>query len=202
MSAPLPERVIIAHLGNGSSITAVRDGQSVDTSMGLTPTGGMLMGTRTGDLDPGVLVYLLREKKFDVERLDTLLQRESGLRGISGLTSDMRQLRAAAATNVDAALAIEMYCVSAAKQIAAMIASLDGVDALIFTGGIGENDTLTRAAICKRLQWIGVHLDKGANAISNRTISSAISRCAVYVLRSEETQQIARRALDVSERPS
>lgn len=199
MSQPIPERVIIAHLGNGSSITAVHDGQSIDTSMGFTPTGGVIMGTRTGDLDPGVLVYLLREKKFDVERLDTLLQRESGLRGISGLTSDMRQLRAAAATNANAALAIEMFCVSVAKQIAAMIATLDGVDALIFTGGIGENDTQTRAAICERLQWIGVHLDPAANAISSRTISSATSRCAVHVLRSEETQQIALRTLLVAQ---
>ena len=200
MSVPIPERVIIAHLGNGSSITAVRNGQSVDTSMGFTPTGGVIMGTRTGDLDPGVLVYLLREKKFDVEQLDTLLQRESGLRGISGLTSDMRQLRAAAATDAEAALAIEMYCVSAAKQIAAMIASLDGVDAIVFTGGIGENDTQTRATICAQLRWIGVHLDVEANAASSRTISAATSRCAVHVIRSEETQQIARRARDVSQR--
>ena len=200
MSQPIPERVIIAHLGNGSSITAVHDGQSIDTSMGFTPTGGVIMGTRTGDIDPGVLVYLLREKKFDVEQLDTLLQRESGLRGISGLTSDMRQLRAAAATDAEAALAIEMYCVSAAKQIAAMIASLDGVDALVFTGGIGENDTQTRATICAQLRWIGVHLDVEANAASSRTISAATSRCAVHVIRSEETQQIARRARDVSQR--
>ena len=200
MSQPIPERVIIAHLGNGSSITAVHDGQSIDTSMGFTPTGGVIMGTRTGDLDPGVLVYLLRENKFDVEQLDTLLQRESGLRGISGLTSDMRQLRAAAATDAEAALAIEMYCVSAAKQIAAMIASLDGVDAIVFTGGIGENDTQTRATICAQLRWIGVHLDVEANAASSRTISAATSRCAVHVIRSEETQQIARRALDVSQR--
>ena len=202
MSQPIPERVIIAHLGNGSSITAVRNGQSVDTSMGLTPTGGIIMGTRTGDLDPGVLVYLLREKNFDVEQLDALLQRESGLRGISGLTSDMRQLRAAAATNADAALAIEMFCISAAKQIAAMIASLDGVDAIVFTGGIGENDTQTRAAICARLRWIGVHLDVEANAASSCAISAATSRCKVHVIRSEETQQIARRALDVSTRTS
>ena len=200
MSQPIPERVIIAHLGNGSSITAVHDGQSIDTSMGFTPTGGVIMGTRTGDLDPGVLVYLLRENKFDVEQLDTLLQRESGLRGISGLTSDMRQLRAAAATDADAALAIEMFCVSAAKQIAAMIASLDGVDAIVFTGGIGENDTQTRATICAQLRWIGVHLDVEANAASSRTISAATSRCAVHVIRSEETQQIARRALDVGQR--
>ncbi len=198
-TASVPERLIIAHLGNGSSITAVSNGKSVDTSMGLTPTGGIIMGTRTGDLDPGVLVYLLREKKFDVERLDTLLQRESGLLGISGVSSDMRQLRAASATNADAALAIQMFCVSAAKQIAAMIASLDGIDALIFTGGIGENDPLTREAICERLRWIGINLDAGENTVSSRTISSAKSRCMVHVMRSEETQQIARRTLLVAE---
>ncbi|MBP6528827.1 MAG: acetate/propionate family kinase [Burkholderiales bacterium] len=199
MGETIPERVIIAHLGNGSSITAVRHGKSIDTSMGLTPTGGIIMGTRTGDLDPGVLVYLLRERKLDVDQLDTLLQRESGLRGVSGVTSDMRQLRTATATNTDAQLAIDMYCISAAKQIAAMITSLDGVDAIVFTGGIGENDVQTRAAICERLHWIGVHLDASANASSSRTISGATSRCTVHVLRSEETQQIARRTLLVAQ---
>jgi len=202
MGQPVPERMIIAHLGNGSSITAVRHGKSIDTSMGLTPTGGIIMGTRTGDLDPGVLVYLLRERKLNVEQLDALLQRESGLRGISGVSSDMRQLRAAAATHndasADAQLAIDMYCISAAKQIAAMITSLDGADAIVFTGGIGENDVQTRAAICERLHWIGVHLDASANASSSRTISGATSRCAVHVLRSEETQQIARRTVEVT----
>ncbi len=204
MGHPIPERLIIAHLGNGSSVTAVRHGKSIDTSMGLTPTGGIIMGTRTGDLDPGVLVYLLREKKLNVEQLDALLQRESGLRGISDVSSDMRQLRAAAAIHndagADAQLAIDMYCISAAKQIAAMITSLDGVDAVVFTGGIGENDTQTRAAICAQLRWIGVHIDLQANAASSRTISAATSRCAVHVIRSEETQQIARRAFGVSQR--
>ncbi len=194
-------RMIIAHLGSGSSVTAVLDGQSVDTSMGLTPTGGVMMGTRSGDLDPGLLLYLLREKKYDADRLNVMLQRESGLLGISGLSSDMRLLRSAAPVNADAALAIDMYCFSVAKQIAAMIAALNGVDTLVFTGGIGENDAFTREAICKPLQWIGVDLDAATNNAgteTNRTISSAASRCVVRIVRSEETQQIARRAFEVS----
>ena len=125
--AETPERLIIAHLGNGASVTAVKDGISVDTSMGLTPTGGVIMGTRTGDLDPGVLVYLAREKKFDAAILENLVDHRSGLLGISGVGSDMRVLHQAAASNADARLAIEMFCYSVRKQIAAMIAALGGL---------------------------------------------------------------------------
>jgi len=117
----LPERLIIAHLGNGASVTAVKAGQSIDTSMGLTPSGGVIMSTRSGDLDPGVLI-----------------DRRSGLLGISGIGGDMRRLHEAAPTNAGARLAIEMFCYSVRKQVAAMIAALDGVDAIVFTGGIGE----------------------------------------------------------------
>ncbi|KWT91645.1 MULTISPECIES: acetate/propionate family kinase [unclassified Variovorax] len=151
----LPNRVVVAHLGNGASITAVKGGRSVDTSMGLTPTGGVIMGTRSGDLDPGVLVYLLREKKFDAAMLEALVDRRSGLLGISGVGSDMRRLHEAASSNTDAALAVEMFCYGVRKQIAAMIAALDGVDLIVFTGGIGENDAQARAAICEGLSWIG-----------------------------------------------
>lgn len=197
-ATPLPERMIIAHLGSGSSVTAVRAGRSIDTSMGLTPTGGVIMGTRSGDLDPGVLLYFLREKNWDGRALDAMLQRESGLLGISGVSNDMRQLRAAAESNADAKLAIEMFCVSVAKQIAAMIATLDGVDALVFAGGIGENDAQTRRAICQQLRWIGVHLDDGLNAVNARTISEASSRCTVHVLPSEENQEIARHTVAIT----
>ena len=136
----LPDRLIIAHLGNGASVTAVKGGKSIDTSMGLTPTGGVIMGTRSGDLDPGVLVYLMREKKFDAAMLEELVDHRSGLLGISGVGSDMRRLHEAASSNADARLAIQMFCYSVRKQVAAMIAALDGVDLLVFTGGIGEND--------------------------------------------------------------
>jgi acetate kinase len=196
----VPRRLVIAHLGNGSSITAVRDGQSVDTSMGLTPTGGVVMGTRSGDLDPGILLYLLREQKFDVARLERLVDRDSGLFGISGIASDMRQLRAAAPSNADAALAIEMFCYSVRKQIAAMISVLDGADLIVFTGGIGEHDPQSRAAICRGLSWMGISLDQGRNGSAESCISDTASRCSVRVLESQENAEIARHAWELSPR--
>ena len=175
----LPDRLIIAHLGNGASVTAVKAGKSIDTSMGLTPTGGVIMGTRSGDLDPGVLVYLMREKKFDAAMLEDLIDRRSGLLGISGVGSDMRRLHEAASSNADARLAIQMFCYSVRKQVAAMIAALDGVDLVVFTGGIGENDGEARAAICGGLSWIGVSLDEARNRSANNPINDAASRCPV-----------------------
>jgi acetate kinase len=192
LASALPRRLVIAHLGNGASITAVRDGQSVDTSMGLTPTGGVIMGTRSGDLDPGVLIYLLRQEKLDAATLEELVDRHSGLLGISGLDSDMRRLHAAAASNADAALAVEMFCSSVRKQIAAMIAVLDGVDLIVFTGGIGEHDAQAREQICRGLSWIGVRLDTARNRCADNPINAAASRCAVRVLASQENEQIAR----------
>ena len=188
----LPNRLVIAHLGNGASITAVKGGKSIDTSMGLTPTGGIIMGTRSGDLDPGILIYLLREKKFDAAKLEDLLDHRSGLLGISGLASDMRRLHEAAASDADARLAIRMFCYSARKQLAAMIAALDGVDLIVFTGGIGENDGAVRAAICGGLSWIGVSLDESRNRAANDPISGPASRCPVRVMVSQEDLQIAR----------
>lgn len=187
----LPDRVVVAHLGNGASVTAVKGGKSIDTSMGLTPTGGVIMGTRSGDLDPGVLVYLLREKKFNAAMLEELVNRRSGLLGISGVSGDMRQLRAVARSNADARLAIEMFCYSVRKQVAGMIAALDGIDLLVFTGGIGENDAETRAAICAGLSWLGVSLDGGRNRKARNPISDSASRCPVRVIASREDEQIA-----------
>lgn len=143
----LSSRLIIAHLGNGASITAVKDGKSIDTTMGLTPTGGVIMGTRSGDLDPGILVYLMREKGYDPATLEELVDHQSGLLGLSGISADMRRLHDASASNADAQLAIQMFCYSVRKQIAAMISTLDGVDMIVFTGGIGENDAEARASI-------------------------------------------------------
>jgi acetate kinase len=188
----LPNRLVIAHLGNGASVTAVKGGKSIDTSMGLTPTGGVIMGTRSGDLDPGVLVYLMREKKFDAAMLEDLVDHRSGLLGISGVGSDMRRLHEAASSNADARLAIQMFCYSVRKQVAAMIAALDGVDLVVFTGGIGENDGEARAAICGGLSWIGVSLDEARNRSANNPINDAASRCRVLVLTSQEDEQIAR----------
>ena len=192
LASDLPDRLIIAHLGNGASVTAVKGGKSIDTSMGLTPTGGVIMGTRSGDLDPGVLIYLMREKKFDAGMLEELVDHRSGLLGISGVGSDMRRLHEAASSNARAHLAIQMFCYSVRKQVAAMIAALDGVDLVVFTGGIGENDGEARAAICSGLSWIGVSLDEARNRSATNPVNDPASRCSVQVLASQEDEQIAR----------
>jgi acetate kinase len=188
----LPARTVIAHLGNGASVTAVRSGKSIDTSMGLTPTGGVMMGTRSGDLDPGVLLYLLREKHFDAAMLEDLVDHRSGLLGISGTSSDMRLLHAAAPADAAARLAIQMFCYSVRKQMAGMVAALDGLDLIVFTGGIGEHDAQVRAGICGGLSSVGVSLDEGRNRTASDPVSSFASRCAVRVLASHEDEQIAR----------
>jgi acetate kinase len=172
LAAGLPNRLIIAHLGNGASVTAVKGGRSID--------------------NPGVLVYLMREKKFDAAMLEELVDRRSGLLGISGVGGDMRRLHEAAWSNADARLAIQMFCYSVRKQVAAMIAALDGVDLIVFTGGIGENDGEARAAICDGLSWIGVSLDEARNRSVQNPISDPTSRCSVLVLASQEDEQIAR----------
>jgi acetate kinase len=183
-----PARLIIAHLGNGASVTAVRNGKSIDTSMGLTPSGGVVMGTRSGELDPGVLIYLMREKKLDAAMLEDMIDHRSGLLGISGISSDMRRLHEAASASADARLAIDMFCYSVRKQIAAMIAVLGGVDLIVFTGGIGENDGEVRAAICSGLSWAGI-------ALEGERDSRSAPRCQVRVLASQEDEQIARHTL-------
>ncbi|WP_242008187.1 acetate/propionate family kinase [Sphingomonas ginsenosidivorax] len=155
----LPERLIIAHLGSGASVTAVREGKSIDTSMGLTPSGGIVMASRAGDLDPGLLLYLMRERGMDAAGVEDVVDRQSGMLGISGISGDLRALHVAAGTNPDAALAIAIFCRSVAKQISAMMASLGGADMIVFTGGIGENDAIVRAAICHDLGWAGVEID-------------------------------------------
>ncbi len=188
----MPHRMIIAHLGNGASVTAVESGKSIDTSMGLTPTGGVIMGTRSGDLDPGVLIYLMRERHFDAAMLEQLVDHRSGLLGVSGVGSDMRHLHDAASSNADARLAILMFCYCVRKQLAAMIAALEGVDMIVFTGGIGENDAAARAMICGGLSWIGVDLDECRNRFGHNPISTSASRCVVNILPSQEDAQIAR----------
>jgi acetate kinase len=183
LSDHLPSRLIIAHLGNGASITAVKDGKSLDTTMGLTPTGGVIMGTRSGDLDPGALIYLVRERKLGAAEIEVLVNHHSGLLGISGVDSDMRRLHEAAGSNDDACLAIEMFCYSVRKQIAAMIAVLEGIDLLVFTGGIGENDAVVRSMICAGLSWAGISLNETPGP---ETLGK------VCFLSSQEDEQIAR----------
>lgn len=194
-----PERAIIAHLGSGASITAVLAGTSIDTSMGLTPSGGVIMGTRSGDVDPGVLVYLLRYKGYDARALEDLVDRQSGLYAISGGESDMRRLHRAGPGNLDAQLAIAIFCQAVRKQVAAMIAVLEGIDLLVFTGGIGENDAGVRAAICRGMAWAGLEVDVARNAaaaigfdVHQAVIGKADRPARVIVQASREDEQIAR----------
>lgn len=188
----LPKRTVIAHLGSGSSLAALKDGESVDTSMGLTPAGGVPMGTRTGDLDPGVLLFLMRTQKLDAAGLESLLNNESGLSALGG-SNDMRELEASAAKGGDKAqIAIDIFCRSIAKTVAAFATVLDGLDLLVFTGGIGEHSHLVRANVCGRLGFLGVEIDATRNALSVPVISTGVSQWAVRVAQSEEEKQIAR----------
>ncbi len=152
-----PPRLVIAHLGNGASVTAVREGRSIDTSMGLTPSGGVIMGTRTGDIDPGILIHLMRAGGYGPAEMERLIDKEAGMLGISGRSGDMRVLHNAS-PDADADLAIAMFCRSVAKQITAMMTALGGADMIVFTGGIGEHDGRIREMICADLAWAGVTL--------------------------------------------
>ncbi|CAM3285264.1 Acetate kinase [Sphingomonas antarctica] len=189
-----PARLIVAHLGSGSSVTAIRDGRSIDTSMGFTPSGGVLMGTRSGELDPGVIIYLLREKGYDFASLEQLVDHQSGMLGISGVSGDMRRLHAAEIESRDCQLAVEMFYISVAKQIAAMMVSLGGLDLLVFTGGIGEHDGDTREEVCGRLACLGVELAISGPRSASGNPAGFSSRCGIRVLMSEENNQIARHA--------
>ncbi len=173
----VPRRMVIAHLGNGSSVTALQDGVSIDTSMGMTPTGGVMMGTRTGDLDPGILIYLLRNGYATAEKLENVVDHKAGLLGVSGLTSDARELSAQRHENEAANLALRMFCYQVKKTIASMAAALGGLDALVFTGGIGEHAADLRAEICRDLEFLGI---------------GATGSTPVKVLPAEEDEQIAK----------
>lgn len=161
----LPElKVVIAHLGNGASITALASGHSVDTSMGLTPLEGLMMGSRGGDIDPGVLLFLMREQGLSVEELDNLLNHKSGLLGLSGRSNDMRDILAGMAEGDERCrLAFDAYCYRIKKYVGAYAAALGGLDVLVFTGGVGENSPEVRAAVCEGLSFLGIELDAGAN---------------------------------------
>ena len=185
-------RVVIAHLGNGASMAAVRDGRPVDTSMGLTPAGGFMMGTRTGDLDPGVLLYLMREKGYDAERLDRLVNQESGLRGVSGSTGDVKSLLERRDRDEHADAALTMFCYQVRKQVGAYAAALGGLDTLVFTGGIGERAAPVRAEICDGLGHLGVRLDPAKNAAHQSPASAAGSGCQVRIVNTREDLMIAR----------
>jgi acetate kinase len=185
----LGSRAIIAHLGNGASMVALKDRRPLDTSMGLTPTGGFMMGTRSGDLDPGVLLFLLR-KGWTTEKLAALLDHQSGLLGVSGISSEMKPLLEAHDPN--AAQAVEMFCYQVRKFIGAYAAVLEGLDTLVFTGGIGERASEVRAMIAGRLSFLGIELDDAANARHCDVISAGRSRCSVRVIKTDEDLMIAK----------
>jgi len=177
----VPERLIVAHLGNGASISAIRGGKCLDTSMGLTPTGGIISGTRTGDIDPGVLLFILRKIAETTEssteaadKLETVVSKKAGLLGVSNLSNDMRDLRdAIKAGNANARLAVDKFNWTIAKWIGSYVAELGGLDLLVFTGGIGENDIDSRAEICAGLGVLGIQLDAGRNNVRGAAVISA-----------------------------
>jgi acetate kinase len=190
-------RVILAHLGSGASLTAVRDGQSMDTTMGFTPAAGLVMSTRTGDLDPGLAYYLAQTEKMSAERLNRLFNAESGLLGVSEISPDINVLLAREGGDVRAAEAVELFCYQAKKGIGSFAAALGGLDTLVFAGGIGENLPAIRARICAGLDFLGIALDASRNAEPAGLISRAASRVAVWVIRTDEEQVIADSACGV-----
>ncbi|MCB1907895.1 MAG: acetate/propionate family kinase [Rhodocyclaceae bacterium] len=181
--------VIIAHLGNGSSMCALREGRSVASSMGFTAVDGLMMGTRTGSLDPGVLLYLMAQKGMDLDALTALLYKRSGLLGVSGISQDMRELLDSHAPA--AREAVDLYCYRAAREIGSLAAAAGGLDALVFTGGIGEHAAPVRERICRLSAWLGVRLDEAANADSELRLSGADSRVAVLAVPTNEEWMIA-----------
>ncbi len=185
-------RVILAHLGNGSSLAAVRDGVSIDTTMAFTPIGGVVMSTRSGDLDPGVVTYMARSEALSGDQLEEILSTRSGLLGLSGTTGDMQQLLARERDNASARLAVQAYVYSVLKAIGAFAAVLGGVDTLVFSGGIGEHAAIIRSRLCSALAFLGVSVDSAANESHAGVISRDGSRVTVRVIPTNEELMIAR----------
>jgi acetate kinase len=197
---PAALRLVICHLGNGASLSAVRDGVCQDTSMGFTPLDGLVMGTRSGSVDPGLLLYVVRHKRMATDDLDNVLNRESGLLGISGVSGDMRQVQSAAdAGNHRARLALDVYIHRLRQGIAAMAASLGGLDALVFTAGVGEHSVANRAAACRGLEFLGLEIDAAANAgcKPDADIAAASSRTRILVIATREDLTIVRETVRV-----
>jgi acetate kinase len=190
-------RIILAHLGSGASLAAVRDGKSVDTSMGFSPAGGLMMGTRPGDLDAGVAAYLMQSAGLTADQFNTLIHRQSGLVGVSGTSSDMRDLMAREATDVRAAEAIELFCYQTKKWIGAYAAALGGLDTLVFAGGIGQNVPAIRSRTCAGLEFLGLEMDEESNGRNASVISTPASRVTVRVMHTDEEVMIAEAACRV-----
>ena len=185
-------RVILAHLGNGASLAAVREGKSIDTSMGFTPASGLVMGARPGDLDPGVAWYIMKSEQLSTEQFNHLINQESGLLGISEISSDMRDLLKVESTDIRAAEAVGLFCYQAKKWIGAFAAALGGLDTLVFAGGIGENSPVVRTRICRGLEFLGIEMDKERNRRNDPLITTDKATVAVRVIHTEEEQMIAK----------
>jgi acetate kinase len=188
-------RVVFAHLGSGASLAAVHEGRSVDTTMGFTPNSGVPMGTRCGDLEPGVLLHLLRQREMTLEALDDMCSKGSGLLGVSETSADMRDLLSREAADPRAADAVALFCRQVRKAIGAMAATIGGVETLVFAGGIGERSPVVRERICAGLEHLGVELDADRNAAGSPVISRTSCRCQVRVIPTDEESVIARDAL-------
>ncbi len=184
------KRIVVAHLGSGASLCAMQHGRSVDTTMGFTALDGLMMGTRCGAIDPGILLYLLQHERLSVDALEHLLYHQSGLLGVSGISADLHVLSDSGAP--EAAEAIDLFCFYVAREIAAMANSLAGLDCLVFTGGIGEHSPQVRAAVCNRLKWLGADLDAAANDAAAEQIGTAGSGVDIRVIPTDEELTIAR----------
>jgi acetate kinase len=185
-------RVILAHLGNGASLAAVREGKSIDTSMGFTPTAGLVMSSRSGDLDPGLVSYLARTEKMSATQFQHMVNHASGLLGVSETSSDMRDLLDCEAQDVRAAEAVALFCYQVKKWIGAFAAALGGLDTLVFAGGIGENAPTVRTRICEGLGFLGIDFDEKRNTANEGMISAAAGRVAVRIIRTDEERMIAK----------
>jgi acetate kinase len=190
-------RIIMAHLGSGASVAALIDGKSVDTSMGFTPTGGTVMGTRSGDLDPGVAWYMMEHEKMNAEQFSNLINHESGLLGVSGISADMQDLLQQEKNETHAAEAVSLFCYHIKKWMGAFAAILNGLDILIFSGGIGENAPIIRSRICDGLNFLGIEIDEEENEKGSFRISTKTSSVKVYVIKTNEELMIAKSSLSV-----
>jgi acetate kinase len=190
-------RVVLAHLGNGASLAAVHHGQSRDTTMAFTPAAGIPMSTRSGDLDPGLVLFLVRNEQMTVEQFHRMVNTESGLLGVSGTSSDMRDLLRRAPRDVRAREAVDLFCYRVRKEIAGLAAALGGLDTLVFSGGIGENSSAVRARVCRPLGFLGVRLDEKKNRAGTPLISRPSSRVKIRVIRTDEEKQIAQSVMAV-----
>lgn len=185
-------RIVIAHLGNGASMAAIKDGRSIDTTMGFTPAGGLVMGTRPGDIDPGAAWFLMQKENTTPQQFSNIINHQSGLLGVSEISSDMHDLATAALTDTRAKEAVDLFCYQAKKWLGAFTAALGGIDVLVFTGGIGENAPAIRSNICNGLQYMGIEIDENANNSNKTIISAAAKNVTVYVIPTDEELVIAK----------